>query len=427
MAGKPWGNVAQTSAACFVLGMGAWITVNGLYQELPIIAQSAPEGYNIFSYAAVLVALSNIWPAGFVFARAHLLLSREAKWVKQFDHWTTLLTLGLFGVLSCAFLALFYDKTILLGGTQRSVPLFVLIFLSGGVDCMTSVLFYPFVAPFPTLAVTFLIVGEASTGLLAAALAAIQVSAPHFSVGAFFGVLAVVMGASTAAYLWLSNKVPAAKGTLAVNDTPADVLEPAAPTLHLSRRDMLAFLGYQAALAFVENGVHAVLLPHAVRSPTYIQWSVHLSFGGAAVCTLAAHFLPLRARSLPGYAVHGGVAATALITIAAAAVQTAWPPLVTSVIVIVCKCLVAYAKTSGFVQLKLPHGGADKLQGPPHVEDTLDGERLLPMQTSKESPHGHISVDAAYRWGGIGIQVGSCVGAVLFFVLTVVAPVLAQA
>jgi hypothetical protein len=37
------------SAAFVVLGLGAWITVNGVYQELPIIAQTAPEGYDIFS------------------------------------------------------------------------------------------------------------------------------------------------------------------------------------------------------------------------------------------------------------------------------------------------------------------------------------------------------------------------------------------
>jgi hypothetical protein len=37
------------AAAFVVLGLGAWVTVNGVYQELPVIADSAPEGYDIFS------------------------------------------------------------------------------------------------------------------------------------------------------------------------------------------------------------------------------------------------------------------------------------------------------------------------------------------------------------------------------------------
>ena len=35
--------------AFVILGLGAWMTVNGVYQELPIISQTAPEGYDIFS------------------------------------------------------------------------------------------------------------------------------------------------------------------------------------------------------------------------------------------------------------------------------------------------------------------------------------------------------------------------------------------
>lgn len=37
------------AASFIVLGLGAWVTVNGVYQELPYIAQTAPEGYDIFS------------------------------------------------------------------------------------------------------------------------------------------------------------------------------------------------------------------------------------------------------------------------------------------------------------------------------------------------------------------------------------------
>jgi hypothetical protein len=39
----------EIAAAFVVLGLGAWVTVNGVYQELPIIAETAPEGYDVFS------------------------------------------------------------------------------------------------------------------------------------------------------------------------------------------------------------------------------------------------------------------------------------------------------------------------------------------------------------------------------------------
>ena len=43
-------SVYSTDGVAFVaMGLGAWITTNGVYQELPYVAQTAPEGYGIFS------------------------------------------------------------------------------------------------------------------------------------------------------------------------------------------------------------------------------------------------------------------------------------------------------------------------------------------------------------------------------------------
>ncbi len=424
------GNVVQLCIACFLLGMGSWITVNGLYQELPLIAQTAPEGYNIFSYTAVLVALSNIWPAAFVYFRSKVKASSGSPVWTRFDHWTTLLAIGVFGISTCIFLAFFYDSTAVLAGAERSVALLILIFLSGGVDCMTSVLFYPLVAPFPSLAVTVLIVGEAATGLLAAGLAAVQTASAHFTVSLFFVVLAVVMAASSAAYIWLYWKYLSQERQASSTASTCEVVQHASGQ-QATLQDRWLFAAYQAALAVVENGIHAVLLPHAVRQYDFIQWSVHLSFAGAALCTLLAHFHPLTSGGALGRAAHSAVAVTAIATIAASATRHAWPAYLIATIVVLCKCLVAYAKTSGFVGLKGTQRQTSNMEGGEEAaaatEDTQDKARLLPLSTSSDETHHTAGIDALYRWGGIGIQVGSCLGAVLFFLLTVVSPVLSQA
>lgn len=55
--------------AFVVLGLGAWVTVNGVYQELPYIAQTAPEGYDIFSFVVVILGVANVFPAVYLILR----------------------------------------------------------------------------------------------------------------------------------------------------------------------------------------------------------------------------------------------------------------------------------------------------------------------------------------------------------------------
>ena len=60
--------VTWLDAALFVafvgLGLGSWIAVNGIFQELPVVALTAPPQFNISvieSYAALLVAGANAY------------------------------------------------------------------------------------------------------------------------------------------------------------------------------------------------------------------------------------------------------------------------------------------------------------------------------------------------------------------------------
>jgi len=174
-----------------VLGLGAWITVNGVYQELPYIAQRAPEGYDIFSWMVVALAASNLAPLLYMALRRRsdlkalaeadpLNLALQRQWWDLFDSFAILAGVGFVGTSVFLALALAWHATATLGVSRSeiSVGLLACVFVGGGVDALTSVLFYPLAAKFPKGCTACLLAGEALSGLFAAILASIQVRPP---------------------------------------------------------------------------------------------------------------------------------------------------------------------------------------------------------------------------------------------------------
>uniref|UniRef100_A0A671MD40 Riboflavin transporter n=1 Tax=Sinocyclocheilus anshuiensis TaxID=1608454 RepID=A0A671MD40_9TELE len=45
-----------------LFGMGSWVTICGLWVELPLIVPQVPEGWYLPSYISVIVQLANIGP-----------------------------------------------------------------------------------------------------------------------------------------------------------------------------------------------------------------------------------------------------------------------------------------------------------------------------------------------------------------------------
>lgn len=196
-------------AAFVALGLGSWIVVNGVFQELVLIAQHAPEGYSVFSYTSVLVACANFFPVAYVVARRAL---PRVRWSVMNARLVFCVVLGC-GVPVCVLLVAFWHSTVHVAGQRRSLALWVLIFLGGAVDCMTSVLFYPFASLFERSAITALLVGEALTGFIASVLAYVQQEEPsgNFTVSAYFAVLAGVMLASGAGFAYILADLRAAE------------------------------------------------------------------------------------------------------------------------------------------------------------------------------------------------------------------------
>ena len=150
--------------ACFALS--SWITVNGIWSELPVIVLYAPEKWQIASYTVVIIQL------GFAGPLLYTLANRLCP--RIFTEKLTIYLLFVIGILSCLFLALWFKTTTQIDGKPHSVALMVLVFTLAIVDCTSSVVFLTFMAIYDPRYITALYIGESFSGLLPGLAAIIQ-------------------------------------------------------------------------------------------------------------------------------------------------------------------------------------------------------------------------------------------------------------
>ncbi|KAM9786224.1 solute carrier family 52, riboflavin transporter, member 3-A [Neosynchiropus ocellatus] len=211
--------------AC-AFGLGAWVAVNGLWVELPLMVNALPEGWELPSYLTVIIQLANVGPL--LVTLAHRLRPgclREA---------AVICSVLLLGVVSCALLIFFWDSTSVVGGAPHSTAFFVITFFLALVDCTSSVTFLPFMMQLPARYITSYFVGEGLSGFLPGVVALAQgvgvarcVNAshaagnessgeewrlqteylpPNFSTEVFFVLLTVMMCISSAAFVMLNRQ-----------------------------------------------------------------------------------------------------------------------------------------------------------------------------------------------------------------------------
>jgi len=48
-----------------LFGMSSWISVNGLWVELPLIVDKLPEYYDVASYLSVIIQMANVGPIAY--------------------------------------------------------------------------------------------------------------------------------------------------------------------------------------------------------------------------------------------------------------------------------------------------------------------------------------------------------------------------
>lgn len=151
--------------AC-LFGMGSWVAINGMWVELPLVVPKIPEGWYLPSYLTVLIQTANIGPL-FITLMHHF---RPG----MIDERPVIYSIVGLGIVATFLLAFFWQHTVVVGGSLRSVPLLSLSFLLSVVDCTSSVTFLPFMMRLRPQYLTTYFAGEGLSGLVPALVALIQ-------------------------------------------------------------------------------------------------------------------------------------------------------------------------------------------------------------------------------------------------------------
>ena len=221
-------NFYLTAFLLVIFALSTWLDVNGVWVELPLIVNGAPEGWTLPSYLTLAIALSNIGPLIIILLK---LLFKERLNERIFIYIEIIV-----GIVSCALIAEFWNRTHYFAGRQRSVVFLVLVFLLGTLDTTSSVTYADYMKRYHAKLLNALYLGESLTSLLPSILASIQgvggeaicranatypeYSSPRFSVRVYFWIFVAIILLSLLAFLALeftsvgkSNRINAFDGS----------------------------------------------------------------------------------------------------------------------------------------------------------------------------------------------------------------------
>jgi riboflavin transporter 2 len=140
------------------MNLSAWIDLQGLFVEIPLIVPFAPEGWALPSIAAICACSANIAPVIVVILRW-----RQGK---RFSEIPYIYIIIIVGAIACFVLALFWQKTVFLFGSERSLWLFSCIFILSMLDCTSSLVFFDYMKRFRTQYLRAVFLGEALTSII---------------------------------------------------------------------------------------------------------------------------------------------------------------------------------------------------------------------------------------------------------------------
>ncbi|XP_034245787.1 riboflavin transporter 2 isoform X2 [Thrips palmi] len=135
-----------------LFGMGAWLCINGMYTQLPLLVFNAPEGWALPSYIVVLIQAANI--GGVCYGMVQQFCKGK---VPDSIFISILMFIGCISLLLMSF---FYGQTVKIGESFHSVPLLTLVFTSALVACTSSVLFIPYMSRYKETYLVSYMIGE---------------------------------------------------------------------------------------------------------------------------------------------------------------------------------------------------------------------------------------------------------------------------
>lgn len=200
-----------TAFLLVIFALSTWLDINGVWVELPLIVNQAPEGWTLPSYLTLAIALSNIGPLIIIFFK---LIFRERLNERIFIYIEILV-----GIISCALIAEYWHKRTYFAGQERSVFFIILVFLLGTLDTTSTVTYADYMKRYNSKLLNALYLGESLTSLIPSILASIQgvggeaicrenstypeYSSPRFSVQVYFWVFVGLIVLSLLAFLVL--------------------------------------------------------------------------------------------------------------------------------------------------------------------------------------------------------------------------------
>mgnify|MGYP001810527632 CR=1 FL=1 len=169
-----------------------------------MLISKLPEGWKIPSMIGFVSQFAQIGPIALFFMKcmccscfsgpiAHRLSKRKVP--------DRFIIYGLFviGITACVVMALFWDKTAIIGGKERSVTFFTCVFFLALLDCTCTIVFLTYCGSFKGNYITSLYIGEGISSLLPSLFALMQgidddkgdstTSRPRFGVSAYFWLL----------------------------------------------------------------------------------------------------------------------------------------------------------------------------------------------------------------------------------------------
>ncbi|BHF70224.1 hypothetical protein SprV_0301327400 [Sparganum proliferum] len=182
-----------------IFGISSWVAINGLWMELPLLVNVLPERWNLPAYLSIIIQIANFGPLLYVvLTRICRAFNRRAsgRWMQLIQPPERLAnyTILLFGFLASVLLTQFWSVVLVVPGLPpnvdmgdsspeaingHSVGLFVLTFLLGLIDCMSSVTFLAYLANMPAVYAGALLFGETCSGLLPSLFALVQGANPE--------------------------------------------------------------------------------------------------------------------------------------------------------------------------------------------------------------------------------------------------------
>lgn len=247
-----------------MFGVGSWILVNSLYTQLPLLVQSAPEGWNLPSYLSIAIQIGNLGPL--------LYSAWRKKFGNLYDRPLTIFILIL-GIISMFLLAMFYNVSSTIFGQPHSIVLCILTFAIALVGCTSSVLFIPSLSQYSDIYLVTYMVGEGISGFVPSIIAIVQgvgtttchtvvrngqvitektITNAYFSSRFFFILIGIIMCVSTISYLCLEYSPTCKKEKI---PTKPDNIETRDKITLVHHRSNVCLLIIQGVIVFFANGL----------------------------------------------------------------------------------------------------------------------------------------------------------------------------